>query len=257
MIIIPFYACSLQNTSKGNQVTKVSVRRGRPGSKHAFSNWLTKVNWLELYQTEQCEEKLNIFQNILSGLDCFLPRKIVKVHVKDKPWITSKYKDIIAKRQRAFYQGDHHLYRKLRNRVTKEGNKLKANFLKLKLDELKSGKNKKWWDTVKQLAPHPKKKSPTTIVVNNQIIIGEKLAGIINDAFVSVTQHLDPLIDSSNDVQTTNNYDDDFLEFFVSEIEIYHKLSSISTSKSPGPADRTILFPTRCPSLMQWCLLYQ
>ncbi len=34
--------CSLQNTRKGNQVTKVSVRRGRPGSKHAFSNWLTK-----------------------------------------------------------------------------------------------------------------------------------------------------------------------------------------------------------------------
>ncbi len=78
--------CSLQNTSKGNQVTKVSVRRGRPGSKHAFSNWLTKVNWPELYQTEQCEVKLNIFQNIiLSSLDCFLPRKIVKVHVKDKP----------------------------------------------------------------------------------------------------------------------------------------------------------------------------
>ncbi len=121
----------------------MSVRRGRPGSKHAFSNWLTKVNWLELYQTEQCEEKSNIFQNIiLSGLDCFLPRKIVKVHVMDKPWITSKYKDLIAKRQRAFHQGDHYLYRKFRNRVTKKGNELKANFLKLKLDELKSGKNK-------------------------------------------------------------------------------------------------------------------
>ena len=140
--------------------------------------------------------------------------RLLKVHVKDKPWITSKYKDLIAKRQRAFYQGDHHLYRKLRKRVTKEGNKLKANFRKLKLDELKSGKNKKWWDTVEQLAPHPKKKSPTTIVVNNQIITGKKLAGIMNDAFVSVTQHLDPLIDSSNDVQKRITMTMTFQNFF-------------------------------------------
>jgi hypothetical protein len=48
-------------------------------------------------------------------------------------FLDTLYKDLIFKGQRAFCQGDFVLYRKLRNRVTKERNKLKANFLKSKL----------------------------------------------------------------------------------------------------------------------------
>ena len=105
---------------------------------------LAEVNWLEFYQTEQCEEKLEFFQNVvLSGLFCFLPKRTVELHINDKPWITSKYKDLIIKRQRAFHKGDRALYRKLRNRITREGNELKTNFLNSKLEELRTGKNNK------------------------------------------------------------------------------------------------------------------
>lgn len=65
----------LQNINKENQFNKVSMRRGKPGSKQASFAGLAKVNWLELYQTEQCEVKLNISQIVrLSGLDCFFTK---------------------------------------------------------------------------------------------------------------------------------------------------------------------------------------
>ena len=76
-----------------------------------------------MYRVASCESKLNMLQNVVTtGLDCFLPKRTVKLHNKDKPWITPEYKDLIAKRQVAFHQGDRSLYCKLRNQVIREGN---------------------------------------------------------------------------------------------------------------------------------------
>ena len=75
------------------------------------------------------------------------------------------------------------------------------------------------------------------MVVNGQIISGKELTETINDEFVSVTQHLDPLLPSPFDFQTENIYNEVSPEFIIREIEVYHKLSSVSTSKSPGPDD--------------------
>ncbi len=53
----------------------------------------------------------NMFQNVIeTGLDSFFPKRTVKLHDKDKPWVTLEYKNLIAKRQRAFIRGDHSLY---------------------------------------------------------------------------------------------------------------------------------------------------
>ncbi len=71
--------------------------------------------------------------------------------------ITPDYKNLIAKRQKAFSRGNRPVYCKLRNQVIREGKRRKSTFLNAKLRELKSNKNnKKWWDTVKELAGYPK-----------------------------------------------------------------------------------------------------
>ena len=77
---------SLQNINRQNQHNKEIIRQGNVSAKRAFSEWLTKVNWLGLYQTVSCETKLNMFHNVIeSGLDYFLPKKSVKLHTSDKP----------------------------------------------------------------------------------------------------------------------------------------------------------------------------
>ena len=177
-------------------------------AKRAFNEWLVKVNWLGLYQTTSCETKLNMFYKIIeSGLDYFLPKKTVNLHTSDKPWITPDYKNLIAKRQKAFSRGNRPVYCKLRNQVIKEGKRLKSTFLNTTLSELKSNKNnKKWWDTVKELAGYPKKQVPLTILSEGRIISGNELAEKINAAFVYVTQHLDQLCSTAVGIQYENDY---------------------------------------------------
>ena len=55
---------------------------------------------------------------------------------------------------------------------------------------------------------------------------GKALAENINDAFVSVTKEIPPLNRPRVDISP---------EFIIKEEEVYHKLSTISTAKSPGP----------------------
>ena len=51
---------SLQKINRQNQHdNKVTIRRGNASAKRAFREWLTKVNWLSLYQTVSCETKYN------------------------------------------------------------------------------------------------------------------------------------------------------------------------------------------------------
>ena len=62
-------------------------------------------------------------------MDCFLPAKTVKLHEKDKPWVTPEVKKIVEARQKAFHDGKSSHYRRLRNQVNREPKKLRSTFL--------------------------------------------------------------------------------------------------------------------------------
>ena len=168
----------------------IQWQAGNRGAKAAFGRWLTNYNWTNLYHTALCEQKLELFQDVIhTGLDHFLPCKVVKMHDRDKPWITPAYKELIKSRQKAFFQKNDKLYRRLRNRANRESKNLKSAFLEHKLEQLKRNPDpKKWWDTVKQIAGYPKKKSFSSLVLGDQVVSGKQLAEKINEAFVSVTR---------------------------------------------------------------------
>jgi hypothetical protein len=169
-------------------------------------------------------------------LDCFLPIKTVKLHDNDKPWVTPEFKKIIGTRQKAFHHGKSPHYQQLRNQVNRESKKLRSTFLEKKLEQLKLNPNpKKWWQSIKQLSGYPKKKVLSTLVVGNQVMSGKALAENINDAFVSVTKEIPPLNCLHIDILPENSHYDISPEFIIKEEEVYHKLSIISTAKSPGP----------------------
>ena len=85
-VIAPVGHSYHNSASKGNQFSKKRVSCGKRDFNQAFFEWLAKLNWLELYQTEQCKAKLVVFQNvILSGFDCLLAERTVKMHINDKP----------------------------------------------------------------------------------------------------------------------------------------------------------------------------
>ena len=229
--------CSYKEGKTKNVHTKVKIRQGNNATKSAFGKWLSHFNWTVLYHTISCEQKLDLFQDVINtGLDRFLPTKTVKLHDKDKPWITPEFKKIIETRQKAFHHGKSSNYRQLRNQVNRESKKLRSTFLEKKLEQLKLNPNpKKWWQSIKQLSGYPKRKVLSTLVVGNQVVSGKALAEKINDTFVSVTKEIPPLNRLHVDILREYNHFDISPEFFIKEEEVYHKLSNISTSKSHGP----------------------
>ena len=138
-------------------------------AKRAFGRWLTNYNWSNLYHTTLCEQHLELFQEVIStGLNHFLPRKVVKIHDRDEPWINPSYKQLIKHKQKAFFQKDDKLYYQLRIRAFREGKTLKSTFLRIKLEHLKQNPNpKKWWDTMKHIAGFPKKKSFSSLIIED------------------------------------------------------------------------------------------
>jgi hypothetical protein len=97
--------CILKKCKSLNGCKKIKIRPGNRGAKAAFGRWLTNYNWTNLYHTALCEQKLELFQDVIhTGLDHFLPCKVVKMHDRDKPWITPAYKELIKSRQKTFFQ---------------------------------------------------------------------------------------------------------------------------------------------------------
>ena len=71
-----------------------------------------------------------------------------------------------------------------------------------------------------------------TIVSEGRSISGNNLPEEINTAFVHVTQHLEPIHSVLLDVHNEDVFPDIPSEFIISEIDVYCKLSAISTLKS-------------------------
>ena len=226
--------CIPMKDSLKNKTTKVKIRQSKTSNKIALGRWLSNINWSNLYQTSSCDQKLEILHTTLeAGLDLFMPRKTIKRHDSDRPWITDEFKRIIQDRQKAYYQGNRPFYNQLPNKANRECKKLKSTFLKRKLEQLKSSPNpKKWWDSIKGLTGFPRKSQILTSLLDNQTLTGKPLANQINIAFSSVTQHLNPL-------QPFQESDQPELpsKFIINEDEVYKKLSSLQPFKSPGPDD--------------------
>ena len=58
---------------------------------------------------------------------------------------------------------------------------------------------------------------------------------LLKKSLLSVTKEIPPLNRLHTDISPENSHSDISPEFIIKEEEVYHKLSSISTSKSPGP----------------------
>ena len=83
---------------KGN-LTKIKVRQFRQQQLEQFDDLLANYNWSFVFNTSGIDRKVNTFlqvtENIIS--EYFL-EKTVRIYSKDKPFMTSKIKRLILKR---------------------------------------------------------------------------------------------------------------------------------------------------------------
>ena len=177
----------------------VITRDMRPSRKSELGRYLTSCNWSILDHLKTCEEKLELFTDLINlGINTIMPNKRITLHVNDPPWITANFKNLIKKRQAAFSNGNIELFRYYRNRVNRERKICREKFYSSKVEHLKKSKPSRWWSEVKQIAGM----TPSTGAEDlfNQIQIDDmdrkspnEIANFINTAFVDPMNIYQPL----------------------------------------------------------------
>ncbi|CAB3982487.1 Hypothetical predicted protein [Paramuricea clavata] len=85
-------------------------------------------------------------------LDTSLPKRTVRAHPSDKPWMTPRIKHEIKARQKAFKSGDITRYKLLCDKVTSLVSNAKKNYYQLKAEGTRETNPAKWYKTIFELA---------------------------------------------------------------------------------------------------------
>ena len=162
-------------------------------------------------------------------IDSFLPRKIVKKHPTDRPWISKKLKFWILKRQSAFLRHgeDSSNYKFWRNKVKSEVKKAKNHYHHDKVAQVESTNSSKWWRQIKSLIGQDIQQEWYHQFLGDTVNT-KLLANKINDFFVSLTDHFTLLTRDSPPSLVPQ-------ELFVSNEEVFRSLSSLNIAKAEGP----------------------
>ena len=145
-------------------IKKIESRDMRDSARRALGRWMTEKDWYSVLNTESCEFKFRLLtMELTSAIDSFLPRKVVKKHTTDRPWISKKLKSWIRKRQSAFLRHgrDSSNYKFWRNKVQGEVKKAKNHYCHDKVAQVESTNSSKWWRQVKSLHAETLSRSDT------------------------------------------------------------------------------------------------
>ena len=146
---------SADNTEYKGKVKKIKTRDMRDSAWRAFGRWMVQMDWSGVSNMGSCQDKYNkLMQEINSAMNMFLPERIIKKHPNDRPWVTSKLKKWICKRQNAFfrYGKSSLLYKFWRNKIQREIKTMKNSFYNNRVDDLEYTNPGMWWKQIKSLS---------------------------------------------------------------------------------------------------------
>ena len=109
---------------------------------------LYKVPWHHMYQLDDCQMQSDFYSHLYSILDHLAPLLKIKFSETDRPWITTYFKVLIARRQHAFITKNVVLYKVLRNRINRIRKSLRKQYCLDKVDELKHENPANRWKIV-------------------------------------------------------------------------------------------------------------
>jgi hypothetical protein len=217
-----------------NKSVLVTKRNDSPRNKEMLRQSLSNINWSPLYHANTCEEKFNIFQQVMNiAVDTCLPFHSVRRNLNDLPWVTDKFRSLIKKRQFYFHSGNTTLFKLYRNKVNRERKTLKKNFVKNTLDSLSQDNPRHWWKSIKSLtgigSKHDGIDTLAQVECNGDITA---LANKINRCFKEVSSHISPL------PATTKCHGHQIPdEYVISVLNVKQQLEKTNVRKAVGPDD--------------------
>ena len=102
-------------------------------------------------QAKVAEEYVNYITQTYQVDTSDFPKRLVKFHGEDKPFVTGKIKRLMADRDPAYTKGNIQKFKLLRNKVNNEIKKKKQKFYGSKVKPLRSSNPKELWKGIKRI----------------------------------------------------------------------------------------------------------
>eukprot|EP00057_Strongylocentrotus_purpuratus_P014188 XP_011668662.1 PREDICTED: RNA-directed DNA polymerase from mobile element jockey-like [Strongylocentrotus purpuratus] len=214
-----------------NRTTSRTIPPMKESGIRRFGNWIVLHNWSSVTNADDVSTKCDNFYNDLnSAIELFFPSREVKVHCKDKPWITPVVKELIKRRQAAFSSCSPE-WSSLKNKVIREIKKAKVDYYKNRIQRLKNQNPSAWFKFVKIATSNS---SPLNVirVPGVEITDSQAIANAINHHFTDISANVPPL-----DLQQLPAYQP-INPSSVMEIhpwKVYCELKKTPVGKSCGP----------------------
>ena len=182
-------------TVRAHKAQKRSVRRFPESAINAFGRWVSSHHWFTRLDSVASVDSLTESFNtgVKTAIDIRFPLKSVKIHPTNKPWMTSRIKQLILERQRVFYSNRNGRWKELRIKVRDEIAAREKAFYSEKVSYLKNTDPRKWWSLVNRLSGKSSGASAISYEVGNKVLSGLELANRLNNFFVSVTSDVPAL----------------------------------------------------------------
>lgn len=126
-----------QRSRQQDNTKFITIQDKRPSPKASLGRYLNSIHWSTLTELATREEKLLHFLDLLSnGINTMLPTKTIKINSNEPPWITTKFKRLIKKRQEALANDNIVTFNYYRNLVNRQRKTCRAKFYASKVKDL-------------------------------------------------------------------------------------------------------------------------
>ena len=213
---------------------KYIIRRDlRESSLCALGRWLTNFSWESVLNLPTAKDKTEAFYNtLIRAIDTPMPTQKVKVCSSDKPWVSSRMKALVSRRQWAFktHGKASAVFKMYRNKVQKEVRNCKRSYYSSKVSSLKETNISKWWTEVKALGGLSVRSEWWHQLIDCATPTIYALCEKFNEFLDSLTSHFSPL--APEDYATEAPVPP---EFRVTNQQAFIALRATKAKKSPGP----------------------
>ena len=221
------------------------ISRPLPESKiRSFGQWLVVEQWDEVRNASDPSQKVKVFEEKLTkSLDYHFPKKITKLGVGDKPYMTSELKNLKRKRMREYrLKGKSLKYLQLAQEFKEKLRKSSENFLRKNVDSLKETNPGMAYNILKKMGAQPGEfdQDSTFKLPNHENMSIAEAAEAIAEHFSEISREFPPLNQDYLPIRVTekiSNPESESRAPLIQEYEVYERISKANKPKSGVPGD--------------------
>ena len=187
-----------------------------------------------MYLLDNCQEQANLFYTVLlEAVEKHAPKQRLSFKNNDKPWIDTKFKDLIASRNHEFQSGRNCEYKRLRNRINRLRKHLQKKYFNQRIKNLKASDNSRWWKEVKGLCGLSQftGSSFLNLTYGDKLVDENDLPAVFNNFIRPIVSDVAPL---SNDMVESlkNELSEQNPTVVITEFEVYSVINQLKRCKA-------------------------